>query len=204
MKLNLISFHGLYSQGDNLEILVNGLEAEAELRGIDVVTSQHDYPKLNMTMGARRWARDMVMDYMLKCLSLEFYKHPEALIYVLWHSNATWGGSRAIEKYFREGHYGVTSLCEHIRIDRLFLFGSTIRRNFDWSRYKDIDVVNFVGTKDKVVWLSKLYGMGRSGKKGFKRDYPNLTQHYNDWKHSDFVLPKNFDFIKDEVFKEIT
>ncbi len=101
MELNLISFHGLYSQGKNLEILVNGLEAEAELRDIEVVTSQHDYPKLNMTMGFRSWARDIVRDYILKCLALEFYKFPEAKIYVFCHSNATWGISRALEKYWQ-------------------------------------------------------------------------------------------------------
>jgi hypothetical protein len=200
MKLNLVSFHGLYSQGDNLEILVNGLEAEAEKRGIDVVTSQHDYPRLNATMGVRRWARNIVKDYILKCLSLEFYKFPDRLLYVLLHSNATWGGSRAIQDYYWDWNgYGHTH--EKIRIDRLFLFGSTIRRDFDWSMYPDIDVVNFVGTKDRVVWFSKLYGMGWSGRKGFKEKSPNLTQHYNKWRHSDFVLPENFDFIKDEVFK---
>ncbi len=197
MDLNLISFHGLYSQGDRLEILVNGLEAEAELKGIDVVTSQHDYPKLNVTMGTRKWARDIVRDYILKCLALEFQKFPEAKIYVFCHSNATWGISRAIEEYYyQEG------LCERMRIDRLFLFGSTIKRNFEWAWYP-LQVTNFVGTKDRVVWLSKLYGMGWSGKKGFKGNPSNLTQHYNDWKHSDFVLPENFDFIKDEVFKGI-
>ena len=198
MKINLVSFHGLYSRGDNLEILVNGLEAEAEMRGIDVVTSQHDYPKLNATMGMRRWARNVVRDYILKCLSLEFYKFPEAKLYVFCHSNATWGISRAFEKYFINGY--ARGWCEKIRIDKLFLFGSTIKRNFDWSMYP-IEVTNFVGTKDKVVWLSKFYGMGWSGRKGFKIKSFNLTQHYKDWKHSDFVLPENFDFIKDEVFK---
>lgn len=197
MELNLVSFHGLYSQGDNLEILANGLEAEAELRGIDVVTSQHDYPKLNVTMGTKKWARDIVRDYILKCLALEYRKYPDRKLYVFCHSNATWGISRAIEKYYGKSK----GLCDRIRIDKLFLFGSTIRRDFDWGQYP-VYVINFVGTKDKVVWLSKLYGMGWSGRKGFKSKC-NVTQHYNNWKHSDFVLPKNFDLIKDEVFRNL-
>lgn len=198
MKYSFVSFHGLDSQGDNLEILVNGLEAEAELRGLDIVTSQHDYPRLNVVMGISPWARDIVRDYILKCLALEYRKYPDRKLYVFCHSNATWGGSRAVEKYYGES----LGLCERIRIDKLFLFGSTVKRDFDWSEYP-IDVVNFVGTKDRVVWLSKLYGMGWSGRKGFKND-GNMTQYFNAWKHSDFVLPKNFDFIKDVVFGGIT
>ncbi len=54
MKLNIIFLHGLYSQGDNGEILVNGLEAEAEFRGIDIVTSMHDYTKLKVLRGRSR------------------------------------------------------------------------------------------------------------------------------------------------------
>lgn len=198
MKLNLIFFHGLKSEGDNGEILVNGLEAEAELRGIDVVTSMHDYPNLNMIRGMNPWARDMVRDYMLMCLALEYRKHPDRKLYVFCHSNATWGISRALEKYYGKSK----GLCDRIRIDKLFLFGSTIKRDYDWSIYP-IDVVNFVGTKDRVVWLSKLYGMGWSGRRGFKSDC-NVTQYYNDWRHSDFVLPKYFDFIRDVVFGGMT
>lgn len=202
MKLNLVSFHGLYSQkGKNLEILVNGLEAEAELRGIDVVTSQHDYTKLKVLRGRSRHSRDMVREFMLKCLSLEFYKFPEAKLITLWHSNATFGGERALTKYYIDD----VGLCEKIRIDKLLLFGSVIPRDCDWSRFPDIEVVNFVGSRDKVSWLAgKFYGMGNSGKKGFTYPAPNLNQHLTNMRHSGFVEPEYFDLIKDEVFKEIT
>jgi hypothetical protein len=191
-----VSFHGLYSQGDNLEDLVGRLKVEAELNDIDVVTSQHDYPKLNATMGFRRWARDIVRDYILKCLSLEFHKYPDRKLYVFCHSNATWGISRAIGKYYNHIYWD----GNRMKIDRLFLFGSTIKRNFDWSRYP-LKITNFIGTKDRVVWFSKFFKMGWSGRKGFKIKAPNLTEIVNSWKHSDFVLPENFEVIKSEVFK---
>ena len=199
MELNLVSFHGLYSQGDNLEILVNGLEAEAKARGIDVVTSQHDYSKLKVLRGWGKHSRDMVREFMLKCLSLEFYKFPEAKLIVLWHSNSTYGGERALTKYYIDS----PGLCEKIRIDKILLFGSVISRYCDWERFPDIDVANFVGSKDRVSWFAgKFYGMGDSGKKGFVYPSPNLTQHLTDMKHSGFVEPEYFDLIKDEVFKE--
>ncbi len=198
MKLNLVSFHGLKSEGDNLEIFVNGLEAEAEMRGIDVVTSQHDYTKLKVMRGWGQHSRDMVREFMLKCLSLEFYKFPSRLLYVLLHSNATFGGERALTKYYIDD----LGLCEKIHIDKIFLFGSVIPRDFDWNRFPDIKVTNFVGSKDIVSWFAgKFYRMGDSGQKGFSVEAPNLTQYYNKWRHSDFVLPKNFDYIRDIVFK---
>ncbi len=200
MELNIVSFHGLYSQGNNLEILVNGLEAEAKMKGVTVVTSQHDYPKLRVTMGMRKWARNIVRDYILKCLALEFYKFPEAELIVICHSNATWGISRAFESYYDTN----AGLCEKIRVDKLILFGSTVKRDFDWGKYPT-DVINFVGTKDRVVWFSKFYGMGTSGRRGFipENRINNLTQFFKPWKHSDFVLPKNFDFIKDIILEDV-
>lgn len=168
------------------------------MAGIDVVTSQHDYPKLNATMGFRRWARDIVRDYILKCLALECCKYPDRKLIVICHSNATWGISRAVGKYYKHYYWDK----DKISIHRIVLFGSTIKRNWDWGKYKSIEsVVNFVGTRDRVVWLSKLFKMGWSGRKGFKINAPNLTQVYNPWKHSDFVLEKNLDVIKEEVFR---
>lgn len=198
MKINIVSFHGLYSKGDNLEILVEKLRMSGGALGHDVVTAQHDYPKLNATMGYFKWSRDMVRDYMLKCLALEYQKYPDRYLIVVWHSNATWGGSRAVGKYFT-----TTEHIENININKIILFGSTIKRNYDWGRYSKIDVVNFVGTRDRVVWLSRLFKMGWSGRKGFIKVPNNLKQIFRPWRHSDFVLSKNFDIIKKEVFKGI-
>ena len=196
-KINLVSFHGLYSQGDNLEDLVDRLKVEAELNDIDIVTSQHDYPKLNMAMGYFRWSRDVVRDKILDCLSIEYYKHSDRKLVVLCHSNATWGISRAIGKFYNDKDF----IHDPINVSKIVLFGSTIKRNYDWGRYPSIGVVNFVGTKDRVVWLSKFYKMGWSGRKGFKVKAPNLIEIVNPWRHSDFVLPENFEVIANEVLR---
>ncbi len=197
MKVKIVSFHGLYSQGDNLEIVTLKLMEELHKRGHDVIAKQHDYPKLNVAMGYFNWSRDIVRDYMFKCLQLERAKDPYHYTIVLTHSNATWGISRVVGKYFNTGNWS-----EPIRIDRLVLFGSTVKRNYDWGRYP-IDVINFVGTKDKVVWFSKLFRMGWSGRKGFKIKSSKLTQIFRPWRHSDFVLPRNFDIIKSMVLKGV-
>jgi hypothetical protein len=198
MDVNIISFHGLCSQGDNLEILVNHLESDMEFRGINVVTSQHDYPTLGVWEGRRKWARKIVPLFILKALALEYRKFPEAKLYVLCHSNATFGMMNALAEYNKQ-----PCLYDKIQLDRLFLFGCVIPRAFDWGLYPAIDVTNFVGSKDRVSGMSRLYGMGNSGQKGFKIDAPNLTQHDTKWKHSDFVLPKNYDFIRGKVLEGV-
>ncbi len=199
MDVNIISFHGLYSQGDNLEILVNHLESDMEFRGINVVTSQHDYPVLKAWQGRKQWARDMVAEFILKTLALEYRKFPEAKTYVLVHSNGTFGMMSALERYSYKG----ANRYDRINIDKLFLFGCVIPRSFRWRRHAQIDVSNFVGGKDIVSSMSRLYGMGNSGQKGFKHEADNLKQYYTKWKHSDFVLPENYDFIRRIVLEEV-
>ncbi len=197
MELNFISFHGLKSRGNNLYILVSSLEAEAKNRGIKVVTSQHDYPVLSIREGRRKWARKIIPEFILKCLALEYRKFPRAKLKVLMHSNATFGGKNALNRYY----YEKAGLYDKIKIDEILLFGSVIPRDFNWNRFPDIKVTNFVGSKDIVSRFARFYGMGSSGQKGFRVEAPNLTQYYNKWRHSDFVLPKNFDYIKDIVFE---
>ncbi len=185
MKIKIISFHGLYSQGDNIDNVANGLATELFRHGHEVRVVQHDYPKLNATMGWFQWSRDIVRDYMLKCLQLEYAESPNEYTIVLTHSNATWGISRVVGKY-----YNSSELLKPIHVDKLVLFGSTVKRKFNWGRYP-LDVINFVGTKDRVVWFSRLYKMGWSGRKGFKILSRNLRQIFRPWRHSDYALPEN-------------
>ncbi len=196
--IKLILFHGLYSTGANLSYLAQKMSEHLQKLGYTVIIAEHDYPKLNVSMGYFNWSRDIVRDYMLKCLQLEHSENSEAYNIVLTHSNATWGISRVAGKYFSKKLW----LSESpIHIDRLVLFGSTIKRKYDWGRYPQINsVINFVGKKDRVVWLSKIFKMGWSGRKGFKIQASNLKQIYRYWRHSDFVLDKNFNLIAEHVF----
>ena len=200
IELNIIFFHGLYSQGDNGEILQNRLECDAEFAGINCVISQHDYPRLGVWSGWKGYSRDFAREHILKCLSLEFHQmialgSPGARIVVICHSNATFAIERALTKYYIDSK----GLCEKIRIDKLILFGSVIEKHCDWSRFPDIDVVNFVGSKDRVSKMAPLFGMGSSGARGFKKKSDNLQQWFLHWKHSDFVDDANYGFIKNQV-----
>lgn len=197
MDINLIAEHGLESYGYNLDILINDIECDMEFKDVDVVTSQHSYSKLSIWEGRRKWARKIIPQYLLKSLALEYRKHPEAKLYLLCHSNATFGIMNALILYY----YTEKGLWDRINIDKLFLFGCVIPRKFDWNDYPEIDVYNFVGTKDRVSSMSRFYGMGNSGQKGFKIDASNLTQYYNKWRHSDFVSPKYRDYIKSIIMK---
>lgn len=198
MDINIISFHGLRSQGNNLEILVNSLEFAMESLGINVVTSQHDYPMLGVWEGRRKWARKMVPQFILKTLALEYLKFPGAKLYVFCHSNATFGMMNALNEYVNNRYK-----YDKIQLNKLYLFGSVIPRDFNWAVHPAINVHNFVGSKDIVSRMAIFYGMGNSGQKGFKKEPPNLTQYNTDWKHSDFVSPENYEFIRDIVLERV-
>lgn len=197
VQINKLSFHGLYSQGHNLTILDNRLEFDLESKGLQVVVSQTDYPILRGLSGARPFSRKVVPILFLESLAKNRYKFPEAEIWLSCHSNATYGIWNALAEYNRNRHK-----YDKIRIDRLFLFGSVISRKADWGLYPEIEVHNFVGSRDIVSKMAIFYGMGSSGARGFKIDVNNLTQHYTKWKHSDFVLPENYEFIRDVIIEK--
>ncbi len=192
----LLSYHGLYSEGHNLSILSNKLEFDLETQGHEVAVAQTDYPMLGAINGLKPWNRKVVPLLMLESLAKYRYKYPGARIYVLCHSNATLGISNALVEYFKyfgKGRY------DPIRIDKLILFGSVIKRNFDWSPYGRVKVTSFAGSKDRVSSAARLWLAGNSGQKGFKKESHNLIQYYTDWSHSGFVEPEHYEYIRERV-----
>jgi hypothetical protein len=194
MDIIKLSYHGLYSDGDPLSILDAHLQSDMQFKGMEVVVYQTDYPVLGAISGLRPFSRKVVPLLFLESLAKYRYKFPEAQIWASFHSNATLGIVNALAEYKKNRHK-----YDPIRIDRMFLFGSVIPRKFDWGIYPDIEVHNFVGSKDIVSSFARLWLAGNSGQKGFKIDAPNLKQYYTNWKHSDFVLPENYEYIKDRI-----
>jgi hypothetical protein len=58
-------------------------------------------------------------------------------------------------------------------------------------------VINFVSKNDKVVWFARFYGMGTSGRNGFKKKCSNLKQVCVKWGHSGFM--KKYPMIRTYV-----
>lgn len=198
IQINKLSYHGLYSQGNNLSIFDNRLEFDLESKGLRVVVSQTDYPVLGAFAGIKPWNRKVVPIIFLESLAKNRYKFPGAEIWLSCHSNATLGIMNALAEYKKNRHK-----YDPIKIDRLFLFGCVIPRKFDWGIHPEIEVHNFIGSKDRVSSMARLWFAGNSGQKGFIPEPPNLTQYHTDWKHSDFVLPKNYEFIRDIMFRGV-
>jgi hypothetical protein len=194
MDIVKLSYHGLYSKGYNLSILDNRLEFDLESKGLKVAVAQTDYPVLGAIAGIRSWNRKVVPLLFLESLAKYRYKFPGAKIWASFHSNATLGIMNALAEYKKNRHK-----YDPIKIDRLFLFGCVMPRKFDWGIHPEIEVHNFVGSNDRVSSMARLWFAGNSGQKGFKIDAPNLKQYYTKWKHSDFVLPENYEYIRDKI-----
>lgn len=195
IDINILGFHGLYSHGDDLEILLNQLEFDIDGRGYKCVTSQHDYPYLNVWKGRKQWPRDAVRDLLLALLYGESNEFKKAKVVGLFHSNATFAISRALEKY-NNGD----SLCKRIRLDKIILFGSVVPVDFDWGRF-DIEVVNFIAQGDWVSRIARFFRMGQSGYKGFNTPSPNLNQYWDkEGGHSSYTY-RWYDDIKKEVLQ---
>lgn len=190
ISMVVVGVHGVYSEGYSLDMVLKEIADSDDLKHKRIVTESIKYGKLLLSVGRFPFVRSLIAKYVAKDLEAISFKYQNAKIVVLAHSFGTWSIAKAIEKY-----------GNMFRIDCLILVGSVIDRDFDWSEYNDLEVHNFVGEKDFVVFSSVLWGTGWSGRYGFvktreirlffpgkdysKRD--NLNEYYKQWGHTDYV-----------------
>lgn len=189
MKVVVVTIHGQESKGKNMRELSDRLSKEPFAKDWEFVNIR--YTRLLTIVNTIPWVRSMTAKYIAARLDTIDSDYPGYLIYVIAHSNGTRATAIAIEKSNYIKSY------PKFRINRLFLLGSAIRRKFDWGWYPDIDVINFISTNDWVIFWAKLYGMGVSGRKGFKIKAPNLKQIKVKWGHSGFL--EHYELIANEI-----
>ena len=189
LKFVVVTIHGQQSEGENLYKLTQRLKEEDIDGGVYLNIT---YPRVGFFENWRNFSRRVVTKLVASELESICLKHPGCKIIVIAHSNGTRAVVNAIVKSRKKGRF------PRFNIDRLILLGSVVKRGFDWSKYHDIAVTNFVSSDDFIVRLAWLYGMGTSGRSGFKKNAPNLEQIYTMHGHSRFL--KNYDMIRDAVF----
>lgn len=185
IKVVIVTMHGIKSKGKNMKALSDYLKTKCENPNITHFEILN-YGKLLATINFIPIVRRLTAEYLFKSLRVLTFRFPYAKIILISHSNATWATGRTVEKHYREFH-----------LDKVILLGCVMRRAFDWSKHSSIKVINFIGRRDGVVFWARLYGMGRSGKYGFKKEGDNLRQIETNWNHSGFV--DNFSVIKGEI-----
>jgi len=186
-KLNIVTIHGIESHGDILEaVAYEALNAMPDDNYSHGIVTPIDYPRVRALFHHFPFHRKAVEWGVARRLHEIALMYPDFDTVVLCHSN----GSRALSRVLEtaQKYYNIKSYKE-LGIQKVILFGSIISRNYDFSRFPDIEFVNFAGTKDKAV----LFSRGWSGRYGFKNSYPNLQEYKFNGGHSDyskFVIPK--------------
>ncbi len=179
MKTVIVTIHGQESRGKKLKELSNTLQTD--IKG-EVAFVNLRYTKLLTVVNTLPWVRSMTAKYIAARLDTIDSDNPDAQIIVIAHSN----GTRAT-KIAMDMRYNDKKNWPKFRIDGLILLGAPIRRDYDWSNHPYTQVVNFVSTNDKVVYLAKFYGMGSAGRDGFIPQPKNLQQIYCKYGHSGFM-----------------
>lgn len=189
MKTVVVTVHGQESKGKNLKELSDRLSKEPFAEDWEFVNIR--YTRLLTVVNTIPWVRSMTAKYIAARLDAIDSDYPDSLIYVVAHSNGTRATKIAIEKSAYIKSY------PKFRIDKLFLLGSAISRKFDWGNYPKIEVTNFYSTNDWVIFWAKLYGMGTSGRHGFRKESPNLRQIKVRWGHSGFL--EHYELVANEI-----
>ncbi len=181
-KINIITIHGIRSKGDVLEKTaydtLKALPDEAYSNGM---VTPIDYPRVLAVMHHVPWVRKVIEWGIARRLHEIALMYPDWEHVVMAHSNGSRALSRVLETA-RTKYHSIRSY-EAFKINKVVLFGSIIPRNYDWSRFPTIKVINFVGQKDKAVLFSK----GWSGRYGFKNPANNVQQIWFKGGHSDYA-----------------
>jgi hypothetical protein len=139
------------------------------------------YPRLLTVVNTLPWVRKMTAKYIASRLDTIDSDHPDSRIIVITHSNACVAIKKAMDMRYSKKNWPAFA------VDGLILLGCPIRRNYDWSEHPFTEVINFISKNDKVVWFARFYGMGASGRYGFKKKCSNLKQVCVKWGHSGFM-----------------
>jgi hypothetical protein len=180
--ISLIFFFvgGVHSTGSGMDFLSNRFQVSSFLKHRRCVYHVCNYGRLFLWVGRIPFVRNIVAKYVYKDIEGLCMTYKKAKVVVVAHSFGTWCIGRLLGKWYNTG-FGKA------RIDLLILCGSVIKQSFDWSKFREIDVYNFVGKSDSVVFASPLWGTGWSGRYGFTQPTVNLSQYRKDWGHSDYV-----------------
>lgn len=186
--IRLITGYGVRSKGDNIEMLAIHIAIRLSKQYDCPATTSHiEVPYQWAIKQRRRFQREALVEILDARLENVARRYPDDTLILLIHSNAT----RAFKGALIKGNYGF------YRLRQVFLFGSIIKRGFDWSEYPDLRVINFVGSKDKIILFGALYRNGCSGRYGFYEPANNLTEYYMpDWGHTSYASdPKAVDMV---------
>lgn len=191
-KTVVITIHGQESVGKNMALLSRSIKEE-DFMG-EAVFINIRYTRLPTIINTLPWVRTMTAKYIAARLDAITAKNPKARIIVIAHSNGTRATRIAMDMRFHP-----KKNWPKFRIDNLLLLGCPIKRNYQWSRHHDTQVINFISSNDLVVWAARMYGMGSAGRFGFKYRCSNLRQIQTKWGHSGFM--KRYYIIADEIVR---
>ena len=180
-KINIITIHGIRSNGDILEAtaldVLKSLPDDLYSHGI---VTPIDYPRVLALMHHIPWVRRVIEWGIARRLHEIALMYPDYDHVVMAHSN----GSRALSRVLETTHrYQGINSYKDFKIKKVLLFGSIIPRRYNWSRFNRLKVTNFIGTKDKAV----LFSRGWSGRLGFKNQASNVKQIKFRGGHSDYA-----------------
>lgn len=191
VKTVIITIHGQESIGKKMADLNYELSQEDFMDNCTFINLR--YERLLTISNIFRRTRIMTAKYIAARLNGICLQYPMAHIIVIGHSNGTRAARIAMDMRLKP-----KKKWPMFRIDDLILLGCPIKRNYKWSKHPATQVINFVSTNDKVVWLARFYGMGGAGIFAFDYEPENLKQVWVEWGHSGF-MEKGYSLISNYI-----
>jgi len=189
---------GIRSYGFWANILLDRLykRYEKQIQENSLHITNITYGYLWATLSWLPWVKKLVLEYLASRLSTICLKYPLSRKIILLHSYSSWAVPNAILRF------------PGINLDTIIFFGAVLDIDFDWDpiieegRVKE--VINFVGKRDWVISMAKLFGFGTAGRYGFSQLANGRVKNiYKDWYHNSFIEAINSGEIEKIIDEKI-
>lgn len=186
IKRNIVLIHGIETGNRPFrgikDKLIRDLGEEKDERGecVNWVTTI-DYGRLLAIHCWTPFMKYLLTDYITARLAVCTYKYPRARKIVIAHSYGTSALNKALLRY-----------REEFRVDGLVFLGSVAKARFPWNNIIEQGYVKNVfcyrALKDWVPWVAQFFGMGASGRKGFREVGQGKVRNVvrKDWGHNSY------------------
>jgi pimeloyl-ACP methyl ester carboxylesterase len=190
---------------DEIILLIHGIRTQAEWQvmvaaQLDVIPGKAVFAlKYEFFDGLRfwfpGWTRTRPINEVLWRIREAIKRNPNARVSVIAHSFGTYAIARILREH------------PDIRLHRLVLCGSVLRRSFRWDQVRDrveAEIINDCGHRDiwPVLAQSSTWGYGASGTFGFGT--PGIRDRFHATGHSGFFTPEQVTRFWVPWFKEGT
>lgn len=183
----ILALHGINTRGEWRDEFASVITENTK----DVIYNPWTYKNSLPYIFWPFWRKKVLEDF-AKFYEKTTYQKSFDKIHVVAHSYGTYIVFRAMQKF------------PDVKFDKIIFLGSPIKENTDWTELENKfqKMFFYIGKSDKVLeWFAPIALLGKSGQKGFKKDFQKIEEIELSYSEHSDCFSKNL--MKDKWLKHL-